>query len=367
MILYRQLVRELYLTLLLIMVIVIALFSINQLMLYLKAAAIGKITLMAVLRLMGLEIPLLFAFLLPLGWYIALLLVMGRMYLDSEMTVLSACGLGPGRLFAMIMSFAVVLFLGVLWIMAVADPVIETAQNYWYSRSVAEMSTEKIIPGSFTSLGRGRVIYANSASLDRKSLRHVFLAQRVNHPNQRAPHWDVVVANQAKQATYRQGAAPFLVFHDGYRVGGSADQAALTLSRFHEYGIKIPGIRPRVDMWPDDAPFMVLMKLAQHDPRAAATFQWRVSAALMVLVLTLIAFPLSVVNPRQGKFLRFFPALLLYFLYANTLYVLRDKIEHGAIPLQWGMWWVHGVMLLVAAGLWCWRFGWFGFQRQGRA
>ena len=50
--------------------------------------------------------------------------------------------------------------------------------------------------------------------------------------------WDVVVAKQANQSSYLHDASPFLVFYQGHRFSGQADQAAFTLSQFDEYGIK---------------------------------------------------------------------------------------------------------------------------------
>ena len=70
----------------------------NQLVHYLHSAAIGKITARVVLWLIWLQMPNLLSVLLPLSLFLTILLVYGRMYADSEMTVLFACGVSRAKL-----------------------------------------------------------------------------------------------------------------------------------------------------------------------------------------------------------------------------------------------------------------------------
>ena len=80
---------------------------------------------------------------------------------------------------------------------------------------------------------------------------------------------------------------------------------------------------------------------------AVAEWHWRIAIPLSIPLLTLIAVPLSRVNPRQGKFGRLLPALLLYLGYYSLLIIARSALEDGKIPAQLGMWWLHGSALLL--------------------
>jgi lipopolysaccharide export system permease protein len=80
-----------------------------------------------------------------------------------------------------------------------------------------------------------------------------------------------------------------------------------------------------------------------------AELQWRISVILLIPVLTLLAVPLSKVDPRQGRFARLVPAALLYGLYFMLLQVSRDAVEDGSLSPVIGMWWVH--LIFVGAGL----------------
>ena len=72
----------------------------------------------------------------------------------------------------------------------------------------------------------------------------------------------------------------------------------------------------------------------------------------IISVLGVIAVPLSYTSPRQGRYARMFSAMLIFLIYSNFLNVARSWLEKGQVPPALGLWWVHGVMLLVAVVLW---------------
>ena len=65
---------------------------------YLADAAAGKLAADILLPVMLFRLPGFLELLLPLGLFIGILMAYGRLYVDSEMVVLGACGVGPGRL-----------------------------------------------------------------------------------------------------------------------------------------------------------------------------------------------------------------------------------------------------------------------------
>jgi lipopolysaccharide export system permease protein len=86
-------------------------------------------------------------------------------------------------------------------------------------------------------------------------------------------------------------------------------------------------------------------------PGLRAELQWRISVIFLIPVLTLIAVPLSRVDPRQGRFARLVPAAMLYGLYFMLLQVSRDALEDGSLPAFVGLWWVHVIFVGVAIWL----------------
>jgi len=69
------------------------------------------------------------------------------------------------------------------------------------------------------------------------------------------------------------------------------------------------------------------------------------------LILTLVAVPLSVVNPRQGKFAKMLPALLLFLGYYLMLIALRSAVEGESVPSDIGLWPIHLMAIVLGVSL----------------
>ena len=88
--------------------------------------------------------------------------------------------------------------------------------------------------------------------------------------------------------------------------------------------------------------------------RSIAELQWRISLPLLVFIVTLMAVPLSRVNPRQGRFLKLLPAILLYMAYLTLLTYARGWLENGKTPRLLGLWWIHALFLSIGLALLYW-------------
>ena len=85
-----------------------------------------------------------------------------------------------------------------------------------------------------------------------------------------------------------------------------------------------------------------------------AAFHWRMSVPFLVLVVSLLAVPLSKTNPRQGRFAKMFPAILAYVIYVVLLKAARGALEEGKMPIELGLWPVHCLFLLIGLGALSW-------------
>ena len=73
-----------------------------------------------------------------------------------------------------------------------------------------------------------------------------------------------------------------------------------------------------------------------------------------MFIVTLLAVPLSKVNPRQGRFLKLLPAIFLYMAYLGLLIAARGALDKGRLPPALGLWWVHGIFFAVGMLLLYW-------------
>ena len=93
MIIIRYLVRETLKSQLAILFILLLIFFCQKLVRILGAAVDGDIPTNLVLSLLGLGIPEMAQLILPLSLFLGLLMTLGKLYTESEITVMHACGL----------------------------------------------------------------------------------------------------------------------------------------------------------------------------------------------------------------------------------------------------------------------------------
>lgn len=354
MLIFRYLAKEVFTTLLALTCILLLIFMSNQFVQYLSRAAHGQIPAMFILKLMALELPMFMGLLLPLGFYMALLLAYGRLYAESEMTVLHACGYGPPQLLKHSLIMASVVTSVVLVILLWINPTIAVERVKLLRSSGIQVMIKTLVPGTFTATSGGKdVFYVESMNQEHDRGKGVFLA-RLN-TKRGEPRWDVLWADEAYAVHNAATGANDLVLIDGRAYQGKPGQADYQIASFKRYETRLPepvsspkaGDLRSVDtakLWP----------LGSGDYAKAAELLWRFSIPLMVIVLTFVAVPLSRVNPRVGKYARLLPAILLFIVYANLMFITRDAVSAGRLSLWLAIISLHGSMVLMGVGL-MWR------------
>ena len=159
-----------------------------------------------------------------------------------------------------------------------------------------------------------------------------------------------VVYAQTGQVANNPDGTRNLVLKEGVQYEGEQSAKAYRKVEFDEYQIQIAdkpaeearrkvSVLPTAELWQDDS------------IEARAELQWRIAIPLSIPFLVLIAVPLSSVDPRQGRFGKMFPAILLYLGYFLLLLASRRVLEDGKMPPQLGLWWVHTIMLIIGIAL----------------
>lgn len=348
MIIFRYLVREVFLTLISLTSILVLIFLSNQLIQYLNRAASGNIPGVIIMKLMMLELPTLLSLLIPLGFYVALLVAYGRLYADSEMTVLQACGYGPKQLlkhsFIMAGIVAVVVSAVMIWI----SPHIYVERAKLLRTTGIQTLVQTIMPGRFHAVNSGQqVFYVQAMSRDHTKAEQVFLAKRSKQDEDL--RWDILWADKAFAETDAKTGEDYIILQNGKAYQGTPGHADYQVAEFGEYKARLPHPIVKIEDDLRTSTTASLWPVNNTDRGKAAELQWRLSVPLMVLTLTLIAVPLSRINPRSGKYAKLFPAILIYIIYANLMFVGRNAVASGTIPQWLGLWWVH--LLFAALGL----------------
>lgn len=353
MIVFRYLSREVMLTLSAVSAVLLVIIMSGRFIKYLAQAAAGQLDPGSLFLIMGYRLPGFMQLILPLGLFLGILLAYGRLYLESEMTVLSATGMSQQRLLRMTLFPATLVALVVAWLSLSLAPQGANQFQLLLNKQDALTEFDTLEPGRFQALRDGtRVTYTESLTDDRVNLGGVFISQKNLGSDQKDRGISVLVAEKGRQEVHSDGNR-YLILHNGYRYDGSPGQADYRAIKYDTYGVLLPKPDASDEVTDRDAiPTSTL--LSADDERSRAELQWRISLPLLVFIVTLMAVPLSRVNPRQGRFLKLLPAILLYMAYLTILIAARGALEKGKIPPALGLWWVHGIFLFIGLGLLYW-------------
>lgn len=345
MLIFRYLTKEVFTTVVALTVILLLIFMSNQLVQYISRAASGSIPGMIIIKLMMLEMPNLLGLLLPLGFYISLLVAYGRLYAENEMTVLQACGYSPLHLLKHSFIMAAVVALIVMVITLWLSPMVAVERAKLLRTSGIQTLIKTLVPGRFRQIADGQVFYIESMNRDHTKAENVFLARKTSNKN--LATWQVLWAKRVFAETNTKNLEDYIIFQQGKGYEGFPGRADYQVAEFDEYKIRLP--HPSVSVKQDIRTLKTteLFRLSHSDCRKAAEFQWRLSVPIMVFTLTLLAVPLSRVNPRSGKYAKLLPAILIYIIYANFIFICRDWIIVGKIPVWIGIWWLHLAMAII--------------------
>lgn len=319
---------------------------------YLAEAASGRLSSDVLFSIMAYRLPGFMELVIPLGLFIGILLSYGRLYMQSEMTVLAACGFSQRKLALYTMSPALLIAAFVAVLALFVSPL--------GLHKAEEILNQQKLRGEFEGLSSGRfnpmkggkgVSYAEAFSDDHKQMNKVFIAGRLSGEGAGV---SVVKAATGHQYDHPEYGQRYLVLENGYRYEGQPGQPKYRITQFEQQAqyIKVADpadFRPRKS---DSKSTMALLGSSELDDIAA--LHWRFSLPMLVLVVSLVAVPLSKTNPRQGRYIKMIPAILLYIVYLVSINAARGAVEDGKVSPWLSIWAVHFGFLALALMLMAW-------------
>lgn len=322
---------------------------------YLADAAAGKLAPDVLFAIMGYRMPGFLELILPLGLFIAFLLAYGRLYMESEMVVLSACGMSQKRLVAYSMLPAGFVALLVAVLSLVISPLgIEKAEAILKNQK-DRSEFDHMSPARFQATqGGAGVTYAEDLTDDRKIMQQVFMAEMGDSTDSEQTGLAVITAESGEQIIDEQSGQRYLKLQNGYRYSGNPGESNYQVVEFETYWQHLPG-DPKSKRRSVKADSLSTRELLESDSSEnTAALHWRFSLPILVLVVKLLAVPLSKTNPRQGRYVQMIPAILLYIVYLVSLNGARGAVEDSNVSPWISIWAVHATALAIAVTLLIW-------------
>lgn len=344
MLIFRYLLKETFKSQIAVFFILMSIFITLRFVRILGDATDGNLPADLVLGFITLYSPVLASLVLPISLFLGIMLAHGRMYVESEMTVLKACGVSEWYVTRVTLIFSLLIATITAVVTLYLAPLALEREYELKEEAAASSGIAAVVPGRFQQTGNSdSVIFVHDTEED--ALVKVFLSQRTKED-------DEVHLIYSKQGRIEESAfgEQTLILIDGRQYNGQQNQNDYQIVNFDEYSVTITP--PNREKEGRKLVAVSTLELWNMDGvEASAELQWRIAIPLSLPFLVLIAVPMSAVDPRQGRFGKMLPALLLYLGYFLLLLASRRIMEDGNLPSFLGLWWVHVVMLIIGIGL----------------
>jgi len=337
----RYFMREFTLNLLAVTAVLWLIFVATRFARYLAQAAVGNLPSEVIFTLLGYSSLGALSVLLPMSAFLGVMLALSRMSSDNELTVIAACGISSRRVMRNVLLFAGTVSLIIASLSLFIVPDVLSNRNTLEQKSKLSADTAGLIAGSFKESRDGSwTFYSEGLSKDNQNMVEVFIE----------------IHRDARPLIFRSSRGRFeidletnnkyLVLEEGYRYEGQAGQQDYTITQFETHSILVQtGEKQQIEEYLKSLPTSLLWQ--RGTSRDLAELQWRISAAVMTLVLCVMALALANNGPRTGRYAGFLPAILIYIIYSNLLGVTRAWVTKGVMAPWIGVMWVHVVMILL--------------------
>ena len=329
---------------------------------FLSDAVSGLLPTDMIVQVISLRTLIALEMLIPIALYLSVVMALGRMYVDSEMTALFALGLTPARLMGIIFGLSLCAAVVVAGLSLIARPWAYSRSHQLASIAEASLNTNNMQAGTFYEGGKGeRTIYIERREGPGAPAGGVFVQLRLRGGGTR-----IIYARSIEQTPHvGEGSQVRLSGAHAYDIDSNGSGSDVVLNA-NDLTLHLPS--PSVHAPEYSAIAASTAHLRFSDSAAdVAEFQWRQSTCVTTLLLGMLGVPLSRARPRQHRNAKMGIAILIYAGYYLLYESARVWVQTGVIPAFPGLWIAPALLALVLIfALFEPRLG-LGFRRRGVA
>ena len=271
----------------------------------------GLISNKTLLSILGFKTIITSVAFLPAAIFMTILMVLGRMYRDQEMSAVFSAGGGPGSIYRAV--FLLVFPLSVL----AAGLSLYVAS--WAESRIAQLMHQDeessdlrgISAGKFSEYSQGDlVLYVERMDTD-KRMHNIFVQNR--------QHGNVEIINAEAGRMEAFDDANYMILENGERIQGQPGAVNYVIEQFVEYAVRMNTKETVISFAREAVAIDVLVssKLVTD----VAELQRRYSIPVGIMLLSFIAVPLAQISPRGGVYGNMLVGFVIYFSYGNFVRV----------------------------------------------
>jgi lipopolysaccharide export system permease protein len=296
---------------------------------YFEQAAEGNIDPGIILSVITLRFPDFITLLIPLSFFLGLLITIGRLNSEGEIHGYFSAGLSKFNLIKFLLPQAFIYFFITLVLSLYIAPYTKNLSKDLLVIDSFEEQIDAIQSDEIVSLDDGGFLYVQTA--DEGLIKGVKLFQ-VDEDNS-----FIVISDEL--LTTEKDKTIELNLKNGSFYGGLFSESSKIISNFNNFNFEI-------DKNMSQSNDLSLTKLFDYSSASdQATFQWNISIPITILILLLYGIYISSSKPREGKFSFMLPGMLIYVSYLSLLILGREFISDNPGSI-FNLWFIHGLFIL---------------------
>ena len=296
---------------------------------YFEQAAEGNIDPGIIVSVIALRFPDFITLLIPLSFFLGLLITIGRLNSEGEIHGYFSAGLSKFNLIKFLLPQAFIYFFITLVLSIYIAPYSKNLSKDLLVIDSFEEQIDAIQSDEIVSLDDGGFLYVQT--VDEGLIEGVKLFQ-VNEDNS-----FIVISDEL--ITIEKDKTIELNLKNGSFYGGLFSESSKIISNFNNFNFEIDKNISRSND-------LSLTKLFDYSSASdKATFQWNVSIPITILILLLYGIYISSSKPREGKFSFMLPGMLIYVSYLSLLILGRELISDNPESI-FNLWFIHGLFVL---------------------
>ena len=300
---------------------------------YFEQASEGLIDPSLVFKVVFLRFPDFITLLLPLSFFLGVIITVSRLYSDREIFGYLAGGLSENDLVKYLFPQAMLFFLITLSLSIFLAPYTKELSKEILSLDTIQEQFESVRPKELFSFNE------NDGFIHVENKENNILDEVIIFI-QNDEYSSLIIAENLIHEDL--SSKTNLDFKDGVLYQDIFNQNSSFVSYFGELSVPIDNSKNTISG-------LSLSKLFDFSIKSSKSqTQWNLSIPLTIFVLLIYAVNFSKVEPRQGRFSVLVPSIFIYILYLSLLILARDSFDEGSIASQNYIWYVHLIFLLFA-------------------
>ena len=280
---------------------------------YFEQASEGLIDPSVILYAVFLRVPDFISLLLPLSFFIGILITVSRLYADREIYAYFSTGISPITLIKFIFPQAFIYMVFTLILSLYIAPVSKEISNELLKVNTFEEQIASLAPGEIYAI-KGSKSFITVGENNETNLKNVIFFNDVGEDSILISADTLNISSS--QLDYE------LLFENGSLTAGVFSNDAKMISSFKKFEFPLVNNQSHTRTSFEN----IFSSININD---SLEYQWSISLSITILVLMVIAVYIGKVEPRQGRLSVILPGMLIYILYLSLLLLGRDHIAQN--------------------------------------